>query len=184
MRSRFAIIRPLAVSLVVLASLAFAIACSDDDGDNNDLEPTTTAAAAETPDATVPAGETPSTGGPPPIDGEVTDLPSGLRIIEYQSVPDTDVAEAGDTISVHYTGWLADGTQFDSSVGGQPLSFQLGSTPLSVIPGFDEGIQGMTVGSKRRLMIPAELGYGEGGSPPVIPANADLIFDVELVGVE
>lgn len=90
--------------------------------------------------------------------------------------------ENGDTISVHYTGRLEDGTEFDSSEGKDPISFALGSG--QVIEGWDLGFQGMKVGGKRELTIPPELGYGEQGAPPVIPPNSTLIFDVELVDVE
>lgn len=91
-------------------------------------------------------------------------------------------AEPGDTIFVHYTGKLQDGTQFDSSRGGDPLPFVLGAG--QVIQGWDLGYEGMKVGGKRVLTIPPELGYGAAGAPPDIPPNATLIFQVELVDVE
>lgn len=90
-------------------------------------------------------------------------------------------ARNGDTVSVHYTGKLQDGTVFDSSSGREPISFLLGAG--QVIRGWDEGIYGMVVGEKKTLVIPPEKGYGEKGFPPVIPPNATLIFDVELVGI-
>jgi peptidylprolyl isomerase len=86
--------------------------------------------------------------------------------------------------SVRYTGWLTDGTKFDSSYdhpGGEPITFPAGAH--RVIPGWDTGFQGMHVGGKRRLFIPYQLAYGEAGKPPVIPAKSDLIFDIELVSV-
>jgi FKBP-type peptidyl-prolyl cis-trans isomerase len=87
------------------------------------------------------------------------------------------------TVDVHYTGWLLDGTKFDSSVDrGKPFSFHLGAG--EVIRGWDEGVAGMKVGGKRKLRIPAELGYGARGAGGVIPGNATLIFDVELLGVK
>jgi FKBP-type peptidyl-prolyl cis-trans isomerase FkpA len=97
-------------------------------------------------------------------------------------------ASAGSTVTVHYTGWLyapkepqQRGSQFDSSVGGEPFTFELGAG--RVIPGWDQGVAGMKVGGKRTLVIPATLGYGaEGGGP--IPPNANLIFDVELLDVQ
>ena len=97
-------------------------------------------------------------------------------------------AVSGRTVSVNYTGWLYDpnapdnkGTQFDSSIGRGPFSFTIGSG--SVIRGWDQGVPGMRVGGRRRLVIPPALGYGSQGFPPVIPPNATLIFDIELLGV-
>lgn len=93
-------------------------------------------------------------------------------------------AVPGKLVSVHYTGTLkATGEKFDSSLDrGEPIEFVLGSG--QVIPGWDEGIAGMKVGEKRTLIIPSELGYGPVGSPPVIPPNADLVFETELVAVK
>ncbi|KAM3216862.1 binding protein 2 [Capsicum annuum] len=91
-------------------------------------------------------------------------------------------AHKGDRVSVHYSGKLTDGTVFDSSYErNDPIEFELGSG--QVIKGWDQGLLGMCVGEKRKLKIPAKLGYGEGGSPPKIPGGATLIFDTELVAV-
>jgi FKBP-type peptidyl-prolyl cis-trans isomerase len=107
--------------------------------------------------------------------------PSGLKYVD-QVVGTGEVAVAGKTVSVHYTGWLENGKKFDSSVDrGQPFSFPLGGG--RVIKGWDEGVQGMKVGGKRKLTIPSNLGYGPQGAGGVIPPNATLIFDVELLGV-
>ncbi len=99
---------------------------------------------------------------------------------------DTDIgtgplAQPGKFYTVHYTGYLADGTKFDSSVDrGEPITFPYGKH--RVIEGWDTGFEGMHVGGKRRLYIPYELGYGDAGRPPVIPAKAELVFDVEFIG--
>ena len=88
----------------------------------------------------------------------------------------------GDTVTVHYTGWLTDGTKFDSSVDrGDPFSFVLGMG--QVIQGWDEGVAALRVGDKVRLTIPSEKAYGESGYPGAIPPNATLIFEVELLSV-
>ena len=111
---------------------------------------------------------------------EVT-TPSGLKYVD-QVVGTGEAAVAGQNVSVHYTGWLENGKKFDSSVDrGQPFSFPLGAG--RVIKGWDEGVQGMKVGGKRKLTIPSDLGYGSRGAGGVIPPNATLIFDVELLGV-
>jgi FKBP-type peptidyl-prolyl cis-trans isomerase len=100
-----------------------------------------------------------------------------------QAVGTGDTAKAGQTVSVHYTGWLTNGKKFDSSVDrGQPFSFRLGVG--QVIKGWDEGVQGMKIGGKRKLTIPSNLGYGARGAGGLIPPHATLVFDVELLGVQ
>ncbi len=92
-----------------------------------------------------------------------------------------DVAVTGKSVTVHYTGTLDDGTQFDSSVGRRPFSFRLGAG--QVIKGWDEGVAGMKIGGTRKLVIPSKLGYGDRGYPGSIPGGATLTFVVELLGV-
>ena len=105
---------------------------------------------------------------------------SGLIIADILN-GEGDEASAGKTVTVNYTGTLEDGTQFDTSIGRAPFSFPLGAG--RVIKGWDEGVAGMKVGGKRKLTIPPELGYGSRGAGNVIPANATLIFEVELLKV-
>lgn len=107
---------------------------------------------------------------------------SGL-IIEDSVVGEGAEAKAGNFVSVHYTGWLTDGSKFDSSKDrDEPFAFPLGRR--HVIPGWDEGVQGMKVGGTRKLTIPPQLGYGRYGAGGVIPPNATLIFEVELLDVQ
>lgn len=112
-----------------------------------------------------------------------------LKIIELKAGQGPAISR-GQAAAVHYTGWLFDpnapdnkGTKFDSSLDrGQPFVFQVGAG--QVIPGWDEGVAGMSVGQQRRLVIPPEMGYGASGAGGVIPPNATLVFDVELLGIQ
>jgi peptidylprolyl isomerase len=151
---------------------------------------TTVATAQTTPKATtttphhITAIAKPAT--TPPNIPKVVGLPKPLFTLRYI---DTKIgtgvpAEERKYYTVHYTGWLTNGTKFDSSFdhpGGEPITFPYGAH--RVIIGWDTGFQGMHVGGKRRLFVPYQLAYGETGRPPVIPAKADLIFDVELVSM-
>lgn len=107
---------------------------------------------------------------------------TGLQYVD-QAVGTGAEAKSGMNVSVHYTGWLTNGTKFDSSKDrGQPFEFPLGMG--RVIKGWDEGVAGMKIGGKRKLTIPSALGYGARGAGNVIPPNATLIFEVELLGVQ
>lgn len=109
------------------------------------------------------------------------ELDSGLKYEELEDGTGTE-ATSGNQVSVHYTGWLEDGTKFDSSHDrNSPFAFKLGAG--MVIKGWDEGVAGMKIGGKRKLTIPSDLGYGASGAGGVIPPNATLVFDVELLEV-
>jgi FKBP-type peptidyl-prolyl cis-trans isomerase FkpA len=117
-------------------------------------------------------------------DGSVTDkdlttTPTGLRYKDLK-VGEGKKAETGDTVEVYYTGWLTSGKEFDSSKG-KPFTFTLGEG--RVIKGWDEGVAGMKIGGKRKLVIPPELAYGQRGAGRDIPPNATLVFEVELLKV-
>ena len=115
-------------------------------------------------------------------EGKIVTTPSGLKYEDLQEGTG-EGAKAGDVVEVHYTGWLKNGTEFDSSKNrGQPFTFPLGRG--KVIKGWDEGVAGMKIGGKRKLIIPPELGYGARGAGNVIPPNAELTFEVELLGIK
>lgn len=167
--------------LIVIAALVALLGGGG--GTDNAVSQPAASVAASSPTPALPAqtpGVAPVT--PPEVTGEPVTAASGLQYIDLQEGAGAAPA-AGDKVVVNYTGWLqADGTKFDSSVERtEPFSFILGAG--NVIPGWDEGVATMKVGGQRRLIIPPELGYGAAGSPPVIPANATLIFDIELLDV-
>ena len=140
-------------------------------------------------EATPPPSSTPTTqqsaqpAAPQTTAAKMVTTPSGLK---YQDlvVGSGAMAEEGSKVEVNYTGWLTDGTKFDSSLdpGRTPLPFTIGAG--MVIRGWDEGVKGMRIGGKRKLTIPPDLAYGERGYPPLIPANSTLVFEVELMGVK
>jgi FKBP-type peptidyl-prolyl cis-trans isomerase FkpA len=131
--------------------------------------------------ATMASANAQSNASPTKVTGKPKATLSGLQYWDIE-VGTGVTAVSGKTVKVHYTGWLTDGKKFDSSVDrGQPFSFPLGAG--RVIKGWDEGVAGMKVGGKRQLRIPPELGYQDKGAGGVIPPNATLIFDVELLDV-
>jgi FKBP-type peptidyl-prolyl cis-trans isomerase FkpA len=122
--------------------------------------------------------ELPATEAPKP-----SNEPAALGIeVEELAEGSGKPAASGDTVRVNYKGMLADGTVFDSSSGREPFEFKLGSN--MVVKGFDRAVQGMKAGGKRRVRIPPNLAYGARGSPPRIPPNATLVFEIELVEIE
>jgi FKBP-type peptidyl-prolyl cis-trans isomerase len=143
-------------------------------------------AKAAKPAESSPAGEKSSE--QPSKDGDSKAAPkdnvaaSSDLVIDDQAVGEGEAAKNGDRVTVHYTGWLLDGKKFDSSKDhGKPLDFTLGGG--EVIPGWDQGVAGMKVGGKRKLTIPPKLGYGARGAGGVIPPNATLVFEVELLKI-
>jgi FKBP-type peptidyl-prolyl cis-trans isomerase len=162
----------LSIILLALLIVAGVAACGDEDSDDGS-DPGSQPSAEAT--------EETDTSGAATCYEEGTTTDSGLKI-EDKVCGDGDVAEAGQLVTVHYVGTLEDGTQFDSSRDrGQPFEFQLGAG--MVIPGWDEGVEGMAVGGQRTLTIPPELGYGAEGAGEVIPPDSTLIFEIELLEV-
>jgi len=147
---------------------------------------------ADPPEETTIVQQPPAVEPPPAAEGDKwatvseSDLVEGKEGLKYAILEPGNgaAAKSGDNVSMHYTGWLTDGTQFDSSrTTGSPFRFTLGQR--QVIAGWDYGVEGMKIGEKRQLRIPAKLGYGDSGTPGgPIPPGADLIFDVELLEIE
>jgi FKBP-type peptidyl-prolyl cis-trans isomerase len=160
-----------------LAALAVLTVAGCRQSSTTESSSTSTGASATSP----PAASAPAvTSGA--TEGQERTLAGGLKVIDVK-VGSGPMAESGSKVAVHYTGWLTDGTKFDSSVDrGEPIAFQLGTG--SVIRGWDEGLKGMRVGGKRKLTIPSAMAYGARGYPPVIPPDATLVFDVELMDVK
>ena len=141
-----------------------------------------TASLAQTPAHKPVHPVRPNTNAPTKVTGEGVKTDSGLQYWDIK-VGIGEVATDGSHVKVHYTGWLTTGRKFDSSVdANQPYEFTLGKG--EVIKGWDEGVAGMKVGGKRQLRIPPDLAYGAEGHPKVIPPNATLIFDVQLLAVK
>ena len=131
---------------------------------------------------TSPTSTAPPTSVPPPKGGQIVTTPSGLKYEELAIGTGASPIK-GHRVQVHYTGWLTDGSKFDSSRDrGTPYDFAVGMG--NVIRGWDEALMTMKVGGKRKLTIPPQLAYGAAGRLPVIPPNATLIFEVELVGAQ
>jgi FKBP-type peptidyl-prolyl cis-trans isomerase FkpA len=162
-------------ALILGAALAVVVfvlaACS---AGSDSTSPTTTASApVETQVTTQSAPTTPAPSAPAET---VTELKITDTVVGKGAA-----AKAGDKATVDYTGWLMDGTKFDSSIGRAPFSFVIGAG--EVIEGWDKGVAGMKVGGTRTLIIPSAMGYGPQGSPPAIPPNATLKFEVKLLSV-
>jgi len=175
-----------------LVVAAFAVTACKDSTPTDAAKPAASAPAAQAAPAAAQAAAQPA---PAPAAAQIPPLPAGKEGnvqkmttpsgLQYEEVEvgTGPVPQAGQTVIVHYTGWLTDGKKFDSSVDrGQPFQFVLGKG--MVIKGWDEGLSTMKVGGKRRLTIPADLGYGPRGAGGVIPPNATLVFDVQLLGIK
>jgi FKBP-type peptidyl-prolyl cis-trans isomerase len=170
-----------ALVLGTLAFSAFALAGCAGASSPAPTTPETPAVTQETTPAatTVPPAEAPAAPTAPAKSKPFA--PVKKLVIKDSVVGKGAAAKSGDSVTVNYTGWLPDGTQFDSSVGKQPFVFALGTG--YVIPGWDKGVVGMKVGGKRVLYIPGDLAYGPQGSPPIIPPNATLKFEIEMLGI-
>jgi peptidylprolyl isomerase len=169
--------KALATAVIALSLVACARPAADSTDDSTATQQEQTAAAATPVAETAPAAPMGDTFMMP---ANLQTMPSGLQY-SIEKEGSGAQPQPGQIVSVHYTGWLTDGTKFDSSRDrNQPLQFPLGQA--RVIRGWDEGIAAMKIGEIRTLVIPPGLGYGERGMGGVIPPNATLVFRVELVG--
>jgi FKBP-type peptidyl-prolyl cis-trans isomerase len=172
-------------SLLALVALAIMLALVALMGSacSQSSTPSTSQSAAPT-DSTQSTTDAGAIGGSSSTDSSATNAPA--QPAEKVQIKDTKVgkgatAKVGDNVSVDYTGWLMDGTKFDSSIGKAPFAFTIGAG--QVIEGWDQGVAGMKVGGTRVLIIPSSLGYGPQGYPPTIPGSATLKFEVKLLAV-
>lgn len=168
------------MALTALAAL-LASGCQQAQTSTPTSETTMQTQSAPTPVPT-PAGAVTTVPGDPVGEAKLHKLASGLQYVDLK-LGDGTMAEPGMNVSVQYTCWLAEGLKVDSSLDrGQPLAFQLGSGQM--VAGFDEGVKGMRIGGKRKLTVPPALGWGAAGAGGVIPPNATVVFDVELLSVK
>ena len=165
--------------LGVATLLAFAVtACAQDAAEEAGAEASEAPAQATEPAPTNAMGQPAFT----PVDTASMQRTASGLFVQDLTEGTGDTAQSGSTVVVHYTGWFTDGREFDSSHGrNEPFTAQLGVG--NVIAGWDEGMQGMKVGGKRRLVVPPELAYGAAGHPAGIPPNSTLVFEVELLEV-
>ncbi len=170
------------VMALAMMTVATVLVAQTSTGTTKKTAPTKTPAAGARKATTATAPAAKALPGAP-VKGEPTKTESGLEYWDLKVGTGAEAAK-GDTVYVHYTGWLTNGKQFDSSLVGAkptPFSFKIGGG--QVIAGWEEGVAGMKVGGKRKLRIPGNLAYGKQGYPGLIPPNATLIFDVQLVRV-
>lgn len=174
--------------LVALGLGLLTFGCSQPPADSSptphrDSSPATSTSAPDASPSPDASGSPTSDAPVPPAKGEVGKEkgPGGMTYTIVTKGDDKKTVAKGDVVKAHYTGWLTDGTKFDSSLDrGQPFEVVIGAG--NVIPGWDEGIPGMKVGETRRLYIPSKMGYGESGTPGgPIPPNADLVFEVSVL---
>jgi peptidylprolyl isomerase len=169
--------RTLTLGLVLALCVPGCKQGTEKSGSTSEQSTTATATPATTPSEAVPVLP-----GAPGSGGKMHKLASGIQYDDLV-VGSGKMAEPSMNVSLHYTGYLMDGTKFDSSLdSGNPLKFQVAGGQM--IQGFDEGVRGMRIGGKRKIVIPWSMAYGEAGRPPLIPPKSDLVFDLELLDVK